>query len=161
MYLKDNYTGKVGNPLTSLEIKRNEDTFSFIFEAKESSLESFSNKNNDDLWRLNVTEVFLDMGDDFYYEFEVAPNGKTFVAKINNGNVSFFDCDFFSSHVETSGNTYKVTMRFDLSKFKNTKEIRYNAFRVETKNVGDKQTLMALNPTFCDTFHVRDKFIIL
>ena len=160
-YLKDNYTGKIGNPLTSFEVIKNNDVFSFVFEAHDSSLESFSNKDNDDLWRLNVVEVFLDMGDDFYYEFEVAPNGKTFIAKISNGNVSFFDCDFFSSNVETSGSTYKVKLVIDLSIFKNKKEIRYNVFRVETKNVGDKQNLQALSPTFCDTFHIKDKFISL
>ena len=161
MYLKDNLTGKVGSPLTAFEVTRDKDIYSFVFEATESSLESYSVKNNDDSWRLNVVEVFLDMGDDFYYEFEVAPNGKTFIAKINNGNITFFDCDFFSSGVEIDGNTYKVTMKIDLSKFNNAKEVHYNAFRVETKNVGDKQNLQALNPTFCDTFHIRDKFINL
>ena len=161
IYLKDNRTGKTGNPLTGFDVKRDKNILTFVFEAQESSLESFSDKNNDDLWRLNVVEVFLDMGDDFYYEFEVAPNGKTFIAKIKNRNVIFFDCDFFSSNVETIGNTYKITMKIDISLFKNTKEVHYNAFRVETKNVGDKQNLQALNPTFCDTFHVRDKFISL
>ena len=160
-YLKDNYTGEKGKPLTKFDLKRNENDLVFYFDASESSLKSYSDKDNDDLWRKNVVEVFLDLGDDFYYEFEVAPNGKTFVAQILNGKITFIRNDFFSSNVEIEGNTYKVTMVINLNKLNTSKGIRYNAFRVETKNVGGPQNLQALNPTLCGTFHVREKFIPL
>ena len=160
-YLRDNFTGEKGNPETTFDALRNGNELIFSFEAKDSSLTSYSDKDNDDLWRENVVEVFLDLGDDFYYEFEVAPNGKTFVATILNGEITFIKNDFFSSNVEIEGNTYKVTMKIDLSKFKNVQEVKYNAFRAEKKNVGKGQILEALNPTFCNTFHVREKFVIL
>ena len=50
----------------------------FEFSAYDSSLNSFSNIDNDELYNGDVVEVFLDLGDEVYYEFEVAPNGASF-----------------------------------------------------------------------------------
>ncbi len=158
-YLFDNHTGIVACPRTIFEYKREDNLLIFEFKAMSSSLESYSNIDNDDLWRLNVVEVFLDLGDDFYYELEVAPNGAVFVATIKDRKITFINRDFFKSKVEIEGDTYKVKMEIDLSKLVVSGPIRYNAFRVEVVN--DVQILEALNPTYSDTFHIKEKFIEL
>ena len=159
-YLKNNLTGEKGTPLTEFVVSRKNDILECLFIATDSSLESYSDIDNDDLWKGNVVELFLDLGDEFYYEFEVAPNNKTFVATIINRKITFIKNDFFSSEVEIENNTYKVKMRIDLSKLDYKKAIKYNAFRVEKKSDG-REILLSLNPTLCETFHIREKFIPL
>ena len=59
----------------------------FQFKAINSSLNSFSNVYNDDIWKGDVCEVFLADGKtDTYYEIEVAPNGTLFFGKIHYEN---------------------------------------------------------------------------
>ena len=157
--LLDNRTGKYIEPETLVSYKKVNNTLVFGFFAKDSSLSSYSNKNNDEIWRGDVVEVFLDFGDDFYYEFEVAPNGTTFIAKIVNGKPVFIKNDFFKSEATIEGNNYKVKMVIDLSKFHKVSSIKFNAFRIETKGIKQDYILQALSPTESDTFHVRDKFI--
>ena len=157
--LLDNRTGKEILPETLVAYKKDNNVLFFEFIAKDSSLNSYSNKDNDEIWRGDVVEVFLDLGDDFYYEFEVAPNGTTFVAKIVNGKPLFIKNDFFKSEAVINGNDYKVNMAIDLSKFDNPKFIKFNAFRIETKGIKQDYILQALSPTMSDTFHKRDKFI--
>ena len=160
-YLRNNFNGKLASPKTLFNVEVVNNQLVFDFEAKDSCLYSFSKANNSDLWKACVCEVFLDLGDDFYYEFEVAPNGATFIAKIRNRAIEYFDCDFFLSKSAIKDNKYSVTMYIDLAKLGNPKSVRYNAFRVETKPNEKKQNLSALNPTLCETFHVREMFISL
>ena len=161
-YLKNNFTGEISKPKTLVDIKRIGNKIIFNFEAHDSCLYSYSNENNSDLWRACVCEVFLDLGDDFYYEFEVAPNGATFIAKIKNRVITFFEQNFFTSTSRIDGKTYYVSMTIDLDKIGyQIKEIKYNCFRVETKPNKKEQNLSALNPTLCGTFHVKDKFLTL
>lgn len=160
-YLLNNFNGNIAKPETLVKIEKKDEKIIFNFEAFDSCLFSYSNRNNAPLWKGCVCEVFLDVGDDFYYEFEVAPNGKTFIAKIKDKKVTFIKQNFFYSKVAISDNKYCVTMEIDLAKLNNPKIIKYNCFRLETKPNEKKQNLSALNPTLCDTFHVREKFIIL
>ena len=157
--LKDNYTAEIGVPETLVSHHREGNVLVFNTIAKDSSLKSYSTKNNDTLWYENVVEVFLDLGDDFYYEFEIAPNGTTFVAKIKNRAITFFEQNFFSHKVELdeANKTYAVEFRVDLDKLGySPKHIKFNQFRHE--KVGDTDIQQALNPTF-DTFHVKEKFM--
>ena len=156
--LFDNRTGKLGEPLTNISYEKTGDILTFTFEAFDSSLNSFSSKNNDAIYNGDVVEVFLDFGDDFYYEFEIAPNGATFIAKILNGNIIFVENTFFESSVRIEGNNYFVKMRIDLSKLGESKNIKFNAFRIETKGIKPNYILQALCPTLSNSFHVRDKF---
>ena len=158
-YLFDNRTGKKAIPETLISYKKEDNKLLFEFIAKDSSLSSYSNKDNDEIYRGDVVEIFLDFGDEYYYEFEVAPNGTTFIAKIINGIPLFIKNDFFKSKVIIDGQTYKVNMVIDLDKFKQIKHIKFNAFRIETKGIKQDYILQALSPTLKDTFHVRDKFI--
>ena len=152
--LYDNKTGKLGVPKTEFEFNRKGDILEFNFVAYDSSLESFSNEKNSELWKGNVVEVFLDCGDrKFYYEFEVAPNGTTFVAEKHKNKLMFIDDKFFSAETRIEGNSYCVKMSIDLKLLGKKRVISYNAFRIE----GD--VLEALHPTLCDTFHVREKFL--
>ena len=159
--LFDNRTGKIGEPLTNVSYEKLGDILIFTFEAFDSSLNSFSNKNNDVIYNGDVVEVFLDFGDEFYYEFEVAPNGTTFIAKILNRNIEFIENTFIESNVKVEGNNYFVEMKIDLSKLGGTNNVKLNAFRIETKGIETNYILQALSPTLSDTFHVREKFIKL
>ena len=162
-YLSNNFNGELGTPKTSFEVKREGDSLIFFFVAHDSYLYSYSKKNNDDLWKGCVVEVFLDLGDkDFYYEFEVAPNGATFVAKKFVDHLEFPKNNFFVGFSKINDKDYEVTMEVDLTKLNILKRIKYNAFRVENETAKEKsENLFALSPTFSDTFHVRDKFIEL
>lgn len=157
--LTENINGKTNDPKTLFEINRKDNLIYAHFEASDSSLESYSNIHNDKLYDGNVVEIFLDIGKESYIEIEVAPNGTTFVATILNRAITFIDDSFLKTNVRIKGQTYIVDLVIDLSTFGNPKEIRYNAFRIEV--IEGKQTLLAVNPTLCSTFHVKDKFIIL
>ena len=159
-YLKNNFNGKVGKPKTRFKVKRIENSLIFFFQAEQSSLYSYSNKDNDDIWKGCAVVVFLDLGDDFYYEFEVAPNGATFVATIKDRKITFIDNDFFHADVEIKNDEYFAIMYVDLNKLNISSDIKFNAFRIEMEE-GQDQQLFALNPTLCGTFHVREKFIKL
>lgn len=157
--LQDNFNGNEIEPKTLFNIQRKGNHLFAYFEAYDSSLKSYSNKNNDDLWKLNAVEIFIEINDsDSYLEIEVAPNGATFVASILNRKITFIDDSFLKASVNTKESTYFVEMDIDLSKF-NPKKIRYNAFRLEV--ISGIQILEALSPTYCDTFHVKEKFIDL
>lgn len=161
-YLLNNFNGNIAKPQTLVKVEKREHKLIFYFEAYNSSLYSYSKENNSELWRACVCEAFLDLGDDFYYEFEVAPNGANFVAKIKNREVEFFKQYFFNSTSKIIGDSYFVKMTIDLEKLGFCdKKIKYNCFRVEVKPNEKEQNLSALNPTLCETFHVKEKFIEL
>ena len=159
--LLNNLTGKLEEPITNVSYEKVGNFLTFNFEAFDSSLNSFSDKNNDAIYNGDVVEVFLDLGDEFYYEFEVAPNGTTFIAKILNRNIKFIENTFFESNVKVEGNNYFLEMKIDLSKLGDFMSIKFNAFRIETKGIEPNHILQALSPTLCGTFHVREKFIKL
>lgn len=158
-YLLDNRTGKNIEPKTEFSYEKKGNILSFYFVAYDSSLNSYSNINNDTIWKGDVVEVFLDIGEDGYYEFEVAPNGTTFVAKIIDLQPVFIDNNFFKSEAVIINNTYKVKMEIDLTKLNVIKPMKFNAFRIETKGIRSDYILEALSPTLSNAFHVRDKFI--
>ena len=159
--LLDNRTGKIIEPKTYVSYKKENNHLTFCFKAYDSSLNSYSTKDNDALYNGDVVEVFLDFGDEYYFEFEVAPSGATFVAKIDNMKPIFIDDSFFDSDVVVKNKDYYVKMVIDLSCFKNIKYIRFNAFRIETQGIKPEYILQALSPTLSNSFHVRDKFMEL
>lgn len=158
--LKENLSGKYPDRKTELEIKKTEEILSFRFSCSKSEMISFSNKNNDELYRASVVEVFLDVGEESYYEIEVAPNGATFFAKILNRIVTLLDNDLFKSNTSILDNKYFVDIDIDLKKFSHPEIIKFNAFRIELDKEGI-QHLYAMFPTFSDTFHVPEKFVLL
>ena len=162
MLLRENITGKEPLVKTEFEIQKEGDILHCYWHAYNSSLTSFCDYDNGELYNADVVEIFIDVGDgNSYLEIEVAPNGKKFVAKIVNRQINFIDNSFVKSNVEIKGHDYIVTMDIDLSRFNVTKPIEYNAFRVETCGKGPNYVLSALSPTYCGSFHVRDKFILL
>ena len=159
--LLDNRTGQKADIKTMFEAKRIKNSLVFLFDAYESSLNSYSDKDNGELFKGDVVEVFLDLGLEEYFEFEVAPNGKNFVATIKERKPPLIPNDFFKSEVVIKDQNYFVKMMIDLSKFNNVKDIKFNAFRIETKGIKTEYYLQALSPTLCNDFHIRDKFVIL
>ena len=160
-FLSDNFTGQKPGKLTHINIIKSNNIVIFTFDCHDSSLYSYSNKDNDDLWEGCVAEVFLDTGLDFYYEFEVAPNGAVFAAKIRNRKIEYIDPAIIKAKATIICNNYKVQITVDLNKLERGNELKFNAFRVENKEGDKAQQLQALNPTLCETFHVREKFIKL
>ena len=158
---KDNVTGSVPDRKTELEIIKQDKMVSFNFACSKSDLISYSDKNNDRLYDASVVEVFIDVGEEDYYEIEVAPNGAIFFAKILNKKVTFIDNDnFFTSEVHIEGVKYFVTIKVDLSRVKDLNQVKFNAYRIEKDKEG-KQSLYALFPTFSNTFHVPERFVLL
>ena len=162
MILRDNITGLDSSVKTEFSIEQKGKHLICLFKAYDSSLTSHGNKDNDELYRGDVVEVFLDIGEpNSYLEIEVAPNGKKFVANIINKEIHFIDNNFVKSKVEIQNNDYIVTIDIDLTKLNILKPIKYNAYRIETKGIKENYLLLAASPTMCDTFHVRDSFIDL
>lgn len=160
--LLENYTGKIPFIKTDFSYIRSEDKIIFYFKAYNSSLFSYCDYDNGEIYNGDACEIFLDIGEENkYLEIEVAPNGKRFVANICNRAITFIDDDFLKTNVEIKGKDYFVTMEFDLNKLKNPQKMFFNAFRIETEGKEPNKNLLALNPTLCNTFHVREKFIEL
>ena len=162
MELRDNITGLKSSVKTEFSIKQKGKHLICLFKAYDSSLTSYGNKDNDELYRGDVVEVFVNIGEpNAYLEIEVAPNGKKFVANIINKKINFIDSSFVKTDVELQKNNYFVTIDIDLSRFNVLRPIRYNAYRIETKGIKENYLLLAASPTMCDTFHVQDSFIEL
>ena len=158
--LKDNRTGKDGQVLTKLSVMKDDNHLIFSFEAYGSSLNSFSSIDNDTLWKGDVVEVFLDVGEkDSYLEIEVAPNGARFVANIINREIHFIDNSFVKTKSAIKNDAYFVDIDIDLSKLNITAPLMFNAYRIETLGIQSDYLFLAINPTLSNTFHVRDSFI--
>jgi len=158
--LRENIKGAKSEVKTSVSYQKLGNALFYKIKAYGSSLNSFSDKDNNALYRGDAVEVFLDLGDiDFYYEFEVAPNGAVFVAKKFSDHLEFIDKSFFRAESKIDGNDYEVNMEIDLSDFAPYKTIRHNVYRIETKGIKSDYILAALEPTLCNSFHVRSKFI--
>ena len=162
MLLRENITGQEPLVKTEFNIVREGDVLHCYWYAHDSSLTSYGDIDNAELYNGDVVEIFIDVGDgNSYLEIEVAPNGKKFVAKIINREIFFIDNSFVKSNVEIRDHDYIVTMDIDLSRFNVKDTIEYNVFRVETCGKSPNFVLSALSPTYCGSFHVRDKFILL
>ena len=162
--LLENKTGKEVEPLTLLNVEEKNGKLAFHFICHDSFLSSYSSKNNDQLFKDNVCEIFLDIGEkDSYLEIEVAPNGTKFVANIvyhgEDREIVFIKDDFLKTNVEINGKKYEVDMIFDLAKLNNPPHIKYNAFRIETQGIEPEHILLAASSTMCGSFHVRKYFI--
>lgn len=162
--LLENITGKEIAPVTLLDVIEKDNLLSFHFICHDSFLSSYSNKDNDTLYKDNVCEVFLDIGEEnSYLEIEVAPNGAKFVANIvyhgEEREIVFIDDDFLKTNAKINGQNYEVEMVFDLTKLNNPPHIKYNAFRIETQGIEPEHILLALSPTMCGSFHQRNAFI--
>ena len=162
MLLRDNITGQTSPVKTEFSITQKGKHLICLFKAYDSSLNSHGDRDNDELYRGDVVEVLLDIGEtNAYLEIEVAPNGKKFVANIIDKEIHFIENNFVKSKVEIQNNDYFVIIDIDLTKFNILKPIKYNAYRIETKGIKENYLLLAASPTMCDTFHVRDNFIKL
>lgn len=158
--LRENIKGGKPEVKTLVSYHKLGNTLFYKIKAFDSSLKGYSDKDNDTLYRGDTVEVFLDLGDkDFYYEFEVAPNGAVFVAKKYSDHLEFINRGFFHAKSKIDGTNYEVKMEIDLSDLGNFGTIKHNVYRIETKRIKSDYILAALEPTLCNSFHVRSKFI--
>lgn len=162
MLFKENITGNIACYKTKFKYKKGLKFLHFTFKAFDSSLTSYSNKYNDPLYKADVCELFIKYGkENHYYEIEVAPNGTIFLSDIENINGKFRGTLIEKCFIKTSSriknNTYLVSISIP-KKYIKTKNIEFNAFRIETDGEKPEKHLFALNPTLCNSFH-RMEFI--
>ena len=163
--LRDNVTGEKSPFKTILEYSRFGNNLFFKFSCERSKLFSAYSEHNEPIYRGDVCEVFICVGDDLseYYEIEVAPNGATFFAKIKNDNgsirASFLD-KAFTSKVTLTETGYDVEILVPLDAINvNGSKIRFNAYRIETEGGHENKNLLALSPTKKPFFHCPESFV--
>ena len=168
MEFKDNITGEKAIYKTEFDIKIEGNKLVLNYSAKHSKFYSYSDKFNDDIYKGDVVEVFIDVGvKDHYWEIEVAPNGTVFLADITNDGKSFSGArlkeNFVERKVTLYENDYDVLMEIPLDKLGYNPEygIKYNAYRIDTDGGIENAHLFALSPTMCGSFHKRESFIKL
>lgn len=170
--LVDNRTGEQTIFKTSVDVTLTDDEIIFEFDCKNSQLYSADKGYNKDIYKGDVVEAFICTGDNNrkYYEIEVAPNNSIFFQSIYNPGSGLEDelilCQLdncITSSVEIDGNDYKVKFSLPLDKIEYDKEkgLRLNIFRIETEGGIRDKNLLAVNPTFSDTFHDGEKFFEL
>lgn len=153
--------------VTSLDCSREGNVLLFRFSAENSRLFSYSDKDNDELYRGDVVEVFFRTGSDpnRYYELEVAPNGAVLFGAVEyyRRRISFKLLPrMFDVEVEREKSGYKAFIRIDLDRFGGeTGEVWFNAFRIETEGGTPEKNLLALSPTMCRKFHRPKAFVKL
>lgn len=164
-YFKDNVTGKEAKYETSLEIDNNEEYIIFSFLAKHCSFNSYSNEFNDELYKGDVLEIFIDRGEpNHYLEIEVAPNGALFIANIDyndgvNRHINFLENKGICSKNFKEKDTLSCVLTISKKIFKLGNNLRFNAYRIETDGKTSEKYLFALNPTLVPNFHVPNKFV--
>lgn len=157
MILKENTTGKKACYKTKFKFRKCCKYLCFTYIAHHSSLNSYSDKYNDELYKADVCELFIRYGkENHYYEIEVAPNGATFLADIENINGDFhgalIDKCFIKTSAKIKKDTYIVRILIPKEYIK-TNKIEFNAFRIETDGEKPEKHLFALHPTLCGSFH--------
>jgi hypothetical protein len=72
--------GKLGRPVTRARLLHDDEHFFIAFECEDDNIHSTYTKRDDELWRQDAVEVFIDppgKGRD-YFEFQVSPAGQLF-----------------------------------------------------------------------------------
>ena len=164
--LKENFSGGETPFKTVLEYSKTQSELIFNFTCFNSKLFSAFSEYNAPIYKGDVCEVFLCVGEDLseYYEIEVAPNGTVFFAKIKNDgklNVTFLpNLLKTSAKVTDVGYNVEIVVPFGAIGV-SSHPIRFNAFRIETEGGIPDKNLLSLSPTLCGNFHKPEKFILL
>lgn len=166
--LKENRYGNKSKYKTFLEYSNIfEKKYRFIFYVYQTKKISKYKNYNSNLYESNVVELFFsdNKNRDKYLEIEVSPNNTHFnafvIKKQGERELKYIDQsnDFISEIHDIDKTTQIVTIDIDLSKFLDSNDIYFNAYRIE--NELNSQYLIALNPTLSETFHKTDSFIKL
>jgi hypothetical protein len=165
--LKENLTGKQTPFKTVLDYGVENQELYFNFCCENSQLYSAGDTDNSPIYRGDVCEVFLCVGENRneYFEIEVAPNGVTFFALIKNKNgvldTTFLEKNFMTFVTVTDkGYDVEIIIPFKALGITN-RPIYFNAYRIETEGGIEDANLLALNPTGVPRFHCPEKFIEL
>ena len=168
MEFLDNRTGKTPIYKTEFDIRIDDEYLLCHYKSYHSSFYSYSNKFNDDIYKGDVVEIFIDVGiNNHYFEIEISPNNTVFIGDIyNDGNkriLAKINEQFIQSEVKLFKDYYDTIIKIPLNKihYDQNKGIKYNAFRIETDNGISEKHLFALNPTLSNTFHKKEYFIKL
>ncbi len=168
MKLKDNRTGKKAKFLSDVSLSLHGNYLIFAFNSRNTTFNSYSSKNNADLFRGDVVEVFLSIGKpNHYYEIEVAPNNTLFLGEIFNDEVTrklhrLRKNTFVETKTTHYNNGYKTTIKINLLTIDaNIKNIKFNCFRIETEGLKRDKNLFSLSPTMSGSFHKPEYFLTL
>ena len=164
-YLSENVTGCFNNECRFTFLSQF-DCLSFFFSVKDTDIISPFEKDNEDIWTGDAVEVFISPNGDLtnYIEIEVSPNSVRFMGRILNKD----GCNFilekikpnFYAQALINSKGYDVNINVPYSVFSNNfdyAKAKLNAFRLD-KKVSGEQILYALNPTYCDSFHIPSFF---
>jgi hypothetical protein len=167
--LKENIRGGKAAFLTEFGYSRDGEKMTFEFTCHGSQRFSAYETDNCPIYEGDVCEIFLAESKNrhHYYEFEVAPNGTVFCAWVQNDpetkkrTLKMLPKIIESAvHRESDGYSVRIIFSFQNTDFSPKASLCFNAYRIETVG-GTKTHLLALNPTFCETFHVPEAFIDL
>ena len=166
--LRNNRLGDYNNVDTTVDITLSETHLTLEFFCKNSKFYCAGDNYNDPIYDGDVCEAFVctDGSRKNYYEIEVAPNNCVFLMKMTNyggGKITAVPIseNFVESEVEIIGNDYRLKFSLPLDKIGYDKKtgILLNAYRIETEGGITDKNLLALNPTFDNTFHRPEFFV--
>lgn len=164
--LKENITGGKAIYSTKVKINLNKDVLCFEFYSNHCSMNSYSSTFNDDLFKADVVELFIEKcNSNHYYEIEVAPNGTLFIGDIfNDGQtrkLTYLENKGIDVVVSREKDILITKISIDLNVFCIPNNAKFNAYRIETDGEKPEKYLFALNPTLCPSFHEPSSFVEL
>ena len=135
-FLKENTKGLVSENKVSITLVDN--LLNFNFEIIDDEIFNPYQKDNDNLYKYDVVEVFIsfDNNCERYFEYELSPFGVRFLGIINNpthkvANLELIKPDFiYKTNIFSNG--YKATISIDINKIDNFSldKILFNCFNV-------------------------------
>lgn len=166
-YLKDTRTGEE-NYRTAIIFYRDKENMYFRFECREEFFYPKHFNYNDPLYEGDIAELMISLGDkNTYLETETNFNGADYCVLIENkdgrGDISITKLTkkLFKSHVQTleDGWACDIIVNMDeLKKIGFADRFYFNVHRQDFDENGNLH-LYSLSPTYCDTFHVTERFI--
>ena len=172
--LKDNRTGECADRLTTVEIRKDGNSVTFLFRAENTQYYCPNDYYNGIHSAGDACEILIgtDPERKVYYEMEISAKGELMLAKMTNGgldengdpklDVGFVDDCFFKGDFKKLEGGYECSFTFDLADINTGEgEVYFNAYRLDTDGGKSPQHLYALNPTVYHWFHMPDKFLWL
>ena len=156
---------------TRLKIAYDKKNLYFLFRTEfEGVLPQKYKKKTGKVFRADCTEVFISFDGDVnsYYELDISPFNKAFVAKIENPDdenlgISMLEKSFIITKTQVHEQHYDTLYILPFENFTSGDiygcDIRCNAYRVKIEN--KKRVSRALNPTYALSHHIRSSFVRL
>lgn len=167
-YLLDNVTGGEPYRKTAVSACFDNGFIKIEFFAEDDAVISKGEFYNDLLWKGDVVEVFITLGNELrYLEIEVNPDGYQYAKIVDNdgtGEFTLSDIPYapFNSVVSVSDEGYSAEISIPLDGLYRLgfqkDNAKINLYRQDLMADGS-MGLYALSPTLCGTFHKTEAFL--